>query len=101
MKVLDARGNGIQLSLAQEVVTALEESSLRELLLQGDPPDGFTKFGVACVPIQISNTLTRGLYNTSLELSRILLDPSLILSSGNRALMTLFLVRVIVCVDRI
>jgi Ran GTPase-activating protein (RanGAP) involved in mRNA processing and transport len=36
LKLLDARGNGIQLSLAQEVVAALEESSLRELLLQGN-----------------------------------------------------------------
>jgi Ran GTPase-activating protein (RanGAP) involved in mRNA processing and transport len=36
LKLLDARGNGIHLSLAQEVVSALGQSSLRELLLQGN-----------------------------------------------------------------
>ncbi|XP_073389153.1 uncharacterized protein [Physcomitrium patens] len=42
LKLFDVRGNGIQLSLAQEVVAALEQSSVKELLLAGNP----TSFGI-------------------------------------------------------
>ncbi|KAG0632349.1 hypothetical protein M758_1G321600 [Ceratodon purpureus] len=84
LKILDARGNGIQLSVAQEVVAALEGSSLRELLLASN----CTPFGSQMPHFQRTGQIrhiftirSTDFFHTNVEAEEVASGPAFILQA--------------------